>query len=128
MKKRYEMYGFVECIIAKRVKNKVLTAHFEGGNINRNMPMPATFTTKDKELQQLVENSKEYKQGVITLAYTEEAEEKKESVKNVVEEVTNLQSARAYLINTYSVPLEKVQTKTMVLAVAKELGVEFPNI
>lgn len=125
MKKRYEMYGFVECIIAKRVKNKVLTAHFEGGNINRNMPMPATFTTKDKELQQLVENSKEYKQGVITLAYTEEATT--EEAVQKVEGVESLQSARAYL-GKQGVTLDRLQTKKDILSVAKELGIEFPNI
>lgn len=122
------MYGYVECIIAKRVDDKVLAARFYGGTINRDMPMPATFTTKNEKLQRLVEESKEFKQGLITVTYTEEEPEEKTAVKNVVKDIANFQSARSYLINNYSVPLEKVQTKAMVLAVAKEMGIEFPNI
>lgn len=108
-----------------RTKNGIIEARFTGGNINRNAPLPATFTTEKVDVQNFVESLTEYKDGVITCVFKEEATTEEAAQK--VEGVESLQSARAYLVKQ-GVTLDRLQTKKDILSVAKELGIEFPNI
>lgn len=131
MKKKYAMYGYVECAKKVRTKKGIIEARFTGGNINKNAPVPATFTTDNVEVQNFIEGLSDYKDGVIKCVYSEETESVSESVSAEVEKVesiTSLQAARAYLSENYGITLDRVQTKKDILNVATELGVEFPNI
>ena len=121
------MYGYVECAKKVRTKKGIIEARFTGGNINRNAPMPATFVTENVEVQNFIEGLSEYKDGVIKCVYSEETESVSAEVEKV-ESITSLQAARAYLSENYGITLDRVQTKKDILNVAKELGVEFPNI
>lgn len=127
MKKKYAIYGYVEYAKKMRTKNGIIEARFTGGNINRNAPIPATFATETAEVQRFVEGLPEYKDGVIRCVSIEEQNSADVEVDRV-ESVTSLQAARAYLSENYGVTLDKVQTKKDILNVAKELGIEFPNI
>ena len=110
-----------------RTKSGIIEARFTGGNINRNAPLPATFETKSAEVQRFVEGLPEYKDGVIRCVSVEEQESASDNVEKV-EGVASLQAARAYLSEKYEITLDRVQTKKDILNVAKELGIEFPNI
>lgn len=121
------MYGYVECAKKVRTKKGIIEARFTGGNINRNAPLPATFTTDNVEVQNFIEGLPDYKDGVIKCVYFEETESVGAEVEKV-ESITSLQAARAYLSENYGITLDRVQTKKDILNVAKELGVEFPNI
>jgi hypothetical protein len=127
MKKKYAIYGYVEYAEKMRTKNGIIEARFKGGNINRNAPLPATFETESAEVQRFVEGLPEYKDGVIRCVSVEEQESASDNVEKV-EGVASLQAARAYLSEKYEITLDRVQTKKDILNVAKELGIEFPNI
>lgn len=127
MKKKYAIYGYVEYAEKMRTKNGIIEARFKGGNINRNAPLPATFETGSAEVQRFVEGLPEYKDGVIRCVSVEEQESASDNVEKV-EGVASLQAARAYLSEKYEITLDRVQTKKDILNVAKELGIEFPNI
>lgn len=125
MKKKYAIYGYVEYAEKMRTKSGIIEARFTGGNINKNAPLPATCTTENVEVQNFIEGLPEYKDGVITCVFKEEATTEEAAQK--VEGVESLQSARAYLVKQ-GVTLDRLQTKKDILSVAKELGIEFPNI
>lgn len=127
MKKKYAIYGYVEYAEKMRTKNGIIEARFKGGNINRNAPLPATFETESAEVQRFVEGLPEYKDGVIRCVSVEGQESASDNVEKV-EGVASLQAARAYLSEKYEITLDRVQTKKDILNVAKELGIEFPNI
>jgi hypothetical protein len=76
-------------------------------------------------VQELLENSKEFKNGMIKIAevYGEPAKVVEASV---VEEVTTLQQARQYLIEK-GVSIEKLQNKADIKACAAEMNITFPN-
>ena len=126
MTKRYEVSGYAEYLIRVRTEKGLSVAMFTGGCTNIDMPIPASFTTSNVELQKVIEQSADFKRGIVRLVAEEKAEV--EEAKDVLADIKSVQAARAYLIETYNVPLEKVQTKSAVMSVAKELGVEFPNI
>lgn len=85
----------------------------------------ASYTTNDKNVQELLENSKEFKSGMIKIAevYGESA---KVAEAGVIEEVTTLQQARQYLIEK-GVSIEKLQNKADIKACAAEMNITFPN-
>lgn len=84
----------------------------------------ASYTTNDKNMQELLENSKEFKSGMIKIA--EEYGEPEKPKGNEVPEVTTLQQARQYLIEK-GVSIEKLQNKADIKACAAEMNITFPN-
>ena len=100
---------------------------FEGGAVSGLGSRAASYTTNDKNVQELLENSKEIKSGMIKIAEEYGAEPAKVAELGVVAEVTTLQQARQYLMDNYEVPIEEVQTRANVKEVATKMNITFPN-
>ena len=100
---------------------------FEGGAVSGLGSRAASYTTNDKNVQELLENSKEFKSGMIKIAeeYGAEPESKKEAKPE--DAVKTLQQARQFLIDM-GVPMEELQSRVKVLEAAKEKGITFPNL
>lgn len=101
---------------------------FEGGAVSGLGSRAASYTTNDKNVQELLENSKEFKSGMIKIAevYGAEPEKVAETINNVVE-VTTIQQARQYLMDNCEVPIEELQTRANVKEVATKMNITFPN-
>ena len=99
---------------------------FEGGAVSGLGSRAASYTTNDKNVQELLENSKEFKSGMIKIAEEYGTEPAKVVEASAVEEVTTLQQARQYLIEK-GVSIEKLQNKAAILEYAEKKGIVFPN-
>jgi hypothetical protein len=125
MTKRYIITGYLTYSVLLKKENKYMKCCFEGGAVSGLGSRAASYTTNDKNVQELLENSKEFKNGMIKIAevYGEPAKVVEASV---VEEVTTLQQARQYLIEK-GVSIEKLQNKADIKACAAEMNITFPN-
>lgn len=96
---------------------------FEGGAVSGLGSRAASYTTNDKNVQELLENSKEFKSGMIKIAevYGEPAK-----VAEPVDEVATIQQARQYLLDK-GVTMDKLQNKADIKACAAEMNITFPN-
>lgn len=96
---------------------------FEGGAVSGLGSRAASYTTNDKNVQELLENSKEFKSGMIKIAevYGEPAK-----VAEAVAEVTTMQQARQYLLDK-GVPMDKLQNRAAIKEKATEMNITFPN-
>jgi hypothetical protein len=127
MTKRYIITGYLTYSVLLKKENKYMKCCFEGGAVSGLGSRAASYTTSDKNVQELLENSKEFKSGMIKIAEEYGSEPKKETVMaDKVEEVTTLQQARQYLIEK-GVPMEKLQNKADIKACAAEMNITFPN-
>ena len=126
MEKRYIMTGFVENILKVEGKDKVYTCKFENGAVSGLGCIPASFTTNNAEVQRLLENRDDFKNGRIRLAAVYGEPEDKKVEGSEAREVTTLQGARAYLLEQ-GATMEELQNKVAVLEKAKELNIVFPN-
>jgi hypothetical protein len=125
MTKRYIITGYLTYSVLLKKENKYMKCCFEGGAVSGLGSRAASYTTSDKNVQELLENSKEYKSGMIKIA-EEYGEPAKVAEAGVVEEVTTLQQARQYLIDK-GVPMEKLQNKADIKACSAEMNITFPN-
>jgi sensor histidine kinase YesM len=125
MTKRYIITGYLTYSVLLKKENKYMKCCFEGGAVSGLGSRAASYTTNDKNVQELLENSKEFKSGMIKIAevYGESA---KVAEAGVIEEVTTLQQARQYLIEK-GVSIEKLQNKADIKACAAEMNITFPN-
>ena len=125
MTKRYIITGYLTYSVLLKKENKYMKCCFEGGAVSGLGSRAASYTTNDKNVQELLENSKEFKSGMIKVAevYGEPA---KVAEAGVIDEVTTLQQARQYLIEK-GVPMEKLQNKADIKACAAEMNITFPN-
>lgn len=108
-------------------KNGYIRCHFEKGAVSGLGYRAAAFTTDKEEVQETIENSDKFKNGLIKLAEVY-GDPKPAEVEpsNTYLDVTNIQSARAVL-GAMGVPIEQMQTKAEVLKMAKEKNIAFPN-
>ena len=125
---KYCIYGAVERYIAVKIGKITKNIQFTGGSLDSAGVQPAVFTTKSEIEQRLVENHPDFKKGVIKILDTIVIDEAPAMESTAVHEVTSLQQARLYLTTKRNVPMEKMQKKADVLAVAKEEGITFPNL
>lgn len=126
MTKRYIITGYLTYSVLLKKENKYMKCCFEGGAVSGLGSRAASYTTNDKNVQELLENSKEFKSGMIKVA---EAYGKQEPVEEESPEakVKTLQQARQFLMDM-GVPMEELQSKAKVLEAAKEKGITFPNL
>ena len=126
MRKIYGINGYVQLSVMLQVGDKQVRATFDGGAVNNIGMRPATFETSDKDLQDAIENTARYKQGIIFLVRVQETKEDLATNALVVAEVTNVQQARAYFLDK-GYEMRELSNKKDILAVASKEGVAFPN-
>lgn len=124
MTKRYIITGYLTYSVLLKKENKYMKCCFEGGAVSGLGSRAASYTTNDKNMQELLENSKEFKNGMIKIV--EEYGEPEKPKGNEVPEVTTLQQARQYLVEK-GVSIEKLQNKADIKACAAEMNITFPN-
>lgn len=141
MKKRitYEIRGQVERNCFFRVGKALVRVEFTGGAVNSAGITPAQYITDNPLYQSAIENSADYRNGIIrrgvvvvlddngNLAACEN-EKIEEADEKTFPNVSNTQQARAVLMgDPYKCPLSQLQNKHAVRAKAEELGISFPN-
>lgn len=137
MKKKitYEIHGQIERNSYFRIGKALVRIEFTGGSINSTGISPAQYTTVNPLFQNAIENSDAFRNGEIKRGRVEiinEANaknvESNGTSKDVHVSVTNMQQARALLMNApYNCALSDLQNKSAIKAVAEEKGVSFPN-
>jgi hypothetical protein len=140
MKKRitYEIYGQIERNCFFRIGSAMVRVEFSGGAVNSAGVVPAQYSTDNPLYQSAIENSADFRNGVIKQGAVQVIEESQteqdvpletESVdENSYPSVANTQQARAVLMQPpYNCLLSELQNKHSVRAKASELGVKFPN-
>lgn len=64
-KKTYGVRGLLECHLSIPSGGAAVKIHFSGGSMGSNGILPARYTTANPAVQYLIENSGEYKSGMI---------------------------------------------------------------
>lgn len=126
--KRYEVRGAMEYSLPIKFGQRYIRVTFTGGCVNSQRTEPASVLVGSPLIQSLIEESKEYKRGIIKLASIIETEEKSAEEGDVYDDITTVQQARTLLVGKYKQDIAFVQNKKQVLGVAERLGVKFPNI
>lgn len=106
-----------------QTKGKLI--RFENGAVSGLGTVPASYTTDNKEIQDVIEGTSMYKSGQIKIAEVYGEAEPVNS-DNAIESVANIQDARKYL-QEKGYELKDLASKADVLKVANEVGVTFPN-
>lgn len=141
MKQRitYEIRGQIERNCFFRIGSALVRMEFTGGAVNSAGIVPAQYITDNPLYQRAIENSADFRNGVIkrgsvvNIDKADENEPADASVamsedENTYHDVTNTQQARAILMaEPYKCPLSELQNKVSVRAKAQELGVKFPD-
>lgn len=142
MKKRitYEISGQVERNCFFRVGKALVRVEFSGGSVNSAGITPAQYVTDNPLYQKAIENSADFRNGVIKQGavvvldsggnIVDEGKEQCEAAsdENLFPDVSNTQQARAVLMaEPYRCPLSQLQNKHAVREKARELGISFPN-
>lgn len=141
MKKRitYEIRGQVERNCFFRVGKALVRVEFTGGSVNSAGITPAQYITDNPLYQRAIENSADYRNGVIKQGAVDVIDDEGNSADenrakedaadaNVYNDVSNTQQARAVLMaEPFCCPLSQLQNKHAVRAKAQELGISFPN-
>jgi acetyl-CoA carboxylase carboxyltransferase component len=127
MTKRYIITGYLTYSVLLKKENKYMKCCFEGGAVSGLGCRAASYTTNDKNVQELLENSKEFKSGMIKIAEVYGTEPAKVVEAGVIDEVTTLQQARQYLMDNFEVTIEELQTRANVKEVAAKMNITFPN-
>ena len=117
----------------------MVRVEFSGGAVNSAGIVPAQYSTDNPLYQSAIENSADFRNGVIKRGAEQIIEEdiqeqdKAAAVKENVDEncfpsVANTQQARAVLMAApFKCQLSELQNKHAVRSKADELGVKFPN-
>lgn len=127
MTKRYIITGYLTYSVLLKKENKYMKCCFEGGAVSGLGSRAASYTTNDKNVQELLENSKEFKSGIVKIAETYGKPEPTSEDESPEAKVKTLQQARQFLMDM-GVPMEELQSKAKVLEAAKEKGITFPNL
>lgn len=142
MRKRitYEIREQIERSCFFKIGKALLRVEFTGGSINSAGMIPASFVTDNPLYQKVIEESELFRNGEITIGYSEsfseeeasdklsdrKDDEKKVSIINA--DVTNMQQARSLLMSEpYNISLSELQNKAAVREKALKCGVSFPN-
>ena len=151
--KKYIVRGQISASIIVRFGAAKERINFSGGSLTELGVRSAEYYTSDPLKQYIIENSDQYKKGIIELhskvelgddgsdeaeATIPTASASEEEKGNVVDpntgqqlsfpEVTNFQSAKSILMNQFDIELKDLQDKASLLSVASGLGVSFPNM
>ena len=124
MTKRYIITGYLTYSVLLKKENKYMKCCFEGGAVSGLGSRAASYTTNDKNVQELLENSKEFKSGMIKLVDVYGEPEKPKG--NEVSEVTTMQEAKKYLLEQ-GATMEELQGKAAVQEYAAKMNIVFPN-
>ena len=140
MKQRivYEIRGQIERNCFFRIGKSLVRVEFTGGSVNSAGISPAQYITDNPLYQHAIENSADFRNGIITRGFVQnidgsDAEESNaiendDSSENTYPHVTNTQQARAVLMGVpFKCPLSELQNKASVRAKAQVLNVLFPN-
>lgn len=143
MKKRiiYEIRGQIERNCFFRIGSAMVRVEFTGGAMNSAGIVPAQYVTDNPLYQHAIENSADFRNGVIKRGLVQEIPEEGDdkatadsgsdetvAMENVFPQVVNTQQARAVLMAApYNFPLAQLQNKASVRAKAQESGISFPN-
>lgn len=141
MKQRiiYEIHGQIERNCFFRIGAAMVRVEFTGGAVNSAGIQPAQFVTDNPLYQHAIENSADFRNGIIRRGMVQDIEDTQEPVAEaevensadddkIFPDVTNTQQARAVLMAApYSCSLSELQNKMSVQSKADELGVLFPN-
>lgn len=124
--KKYGIYGVIERFLSVRLGKGVVTFSFTGGLVDSAGVRPAVFITSSLYDQTVIESLPEFKDGTIKLLSAYGKPEDKTNDALVVDEVTNVQQARAYFLDK-GYEMRDLSNKKDILAVASKEGVVFPN-
>lgn len=146
LKKTYEIFGMVEQSCVFKAGSGFIRVDFRNGSLATSGVVPATFTTKDRAIQTVIENSEKFKNGVIKLGksvkigsiadVTQEKDPETPAPNNSnisnditdYPDVTTGQMARGILsIDPYNISLSRLQKNDDIRSVAAELNVTFSN-
>ena len=148
-KKTYGVTGLMEWHAVIPAGQAKVHVHFSGGALTGYGITPAEYTTDDRMIQAVIENSPYYKKGKIVLLRTFEVAEpdngKKPSAKSkavssseisaVQEEpalrevaVGDLDEAKDYLAEEYGVARSKMRSKQAIIDAGKENGLIFKGL
>lgn len=150
--KTYGIHGLSEWYGDVKAGSISVKLHFTGGTASPSGALPAYMVTKDPVTQFVIENSKEFKNGFIHLAMSQDipGEHPRMAVpKNTTEpsksedaptanpetetkpssypNVTTAQAARELLKAEYGGTTAELQTAAAIRAFAEKKGVTFPN-
>ena len=148
IRKTYGIYGMVEHSILLGKSGSNVRIDFKDGRITVRGVEPCTFTTENKAVQDLIEQTDKFKQNYIRIVRKESIDIPDDEVQPVVEEsksdekgaddgcvessnvfndVKNSQQAKRILMEVYSVPLNELGDAEVIREKAVSLGVIFPN-
>ena len=141
MKKRitYEIRGQIERNCFFRIGSAMVRVEFSGGAVNSAGIVPAQYSTDNPLYQSAIENSADFRNGVIKRGAEQIIEDdiQEQDKETAVEENVDVNSfpsganthqARAVLMAApFKCQLSELQNKHSVRAKADELGVKFPN-
>lgn len=157
MKKKIKTYGvkgLMEWMCNIPVGKTHLQVEFTGGVLTQYGNTPAKFTTDDMLKQAIIENSKPFKNGKITLLSCIESQEDEtrrleggktnnetdtdnnetdtdkqqaSEAQNVVE-VESLDDAKEYLNQKYGIAVRNLRSRQAIIDAAKECGFSFKGI
>jgi len=122
-KKTYRSLTGIQYTFPVKVNDKFSWISFSGDQLE--------YVTSNKQIQNAIESDTKFKEGLIGVASSEsKSDEPKESVEpKEFPEVTVLNDAVAVLRgDPYRVHYSKLKSREAVMAIAKELGVSFPNL
>lgn len=161
MKKKIKTYGvrgLMECVCNIPVGKTHLAVEFSGGVLTQYGNTPAKFTTDDRLKQAIIENSKQYKDGRITLLSCVQSnadetrqvegrqdapvdEARGDGVKDIADtandnakdgnevvEVASLDDAKDYLNQKHGVAVRNLRSRQAILDAAKEYGIVFKGL
>lgn len=135
MKKIYGVAGMVEWNALIPVGRGTVKVHFEGGSFTSYGMAPAEYGTTNKAMQKIIESSRYFKSGKITLLRTLTTENDGSIAKNCesVQKINSIKQvavdspddAKDYLEKYHGVDRVRLKTKSAIDATAKSHGVEF---
>lgn len=132
-KKKYGVFGLLEYHAVLPLGGGSVRVDFKHGSISARGIDPATFTTENEVVQQLIEDSDKFKSGRIKLIEKRVIGVVKDESESAPDElsypdVKNSQMAKEVLMGEpYKVTLAELPNKEAILAKAEELHVVFPN-
>lgn len=134
----YEIRGQIERNCFFRIGKSLVRVEFTGGSVNSAGITPAQYITDNPLYQHAIENSADFRNGIITRGLVQNVdendikeipcEENADTDKKSYPDVTNTQQARAILMGEpFKCPLSELQNKASVRSKAQELEILFPN-
>ena len=131
--KKYGVKGLMEWKITIPAGKAKFDFHFSGGMNTAFGEVPATYETKDRLYQLVIENSDYYKSGKIKLlkdGYEGESDDDEAMLPDggaatEVVSMPTVQDARQFLIDGYNAEASQLMNKAAIVSYAKSKGIEF---